>query len=169
MNRRSELLYGTVCGLFMSGWTLAEFALGFHTTSIEAGRYTGFVSFLFPVVFIGTALHDRQKAAGSPLPWLEGITTGFRIAFFAALFFTVFMTFYTLIINPGWLDATADWQRREFIRSGATDDEIGRFMEQQRQVNGPMARFIMGFIGATGLGVLVTLIEIPLLRLMARR
>lgn len=169
MNRRSDLLYGTVCGLFMSGWTLAEFALGFHTTSLGIGRYTGFVSFLFPVVFICTALHDRQKAAGTRLPWLDGITTGFRIAFFAALLFTAFMTFYTVVINPGWLDATADWQRREFIRSGAADDEIGRFMEQQRQVNGPMARFIMGFIGATGLGVLVTLLEIPLLRFVARR
>lgn len=164
MKPRSDVYYGIACGSTMSAWVLIEYALGFHTTSLEIGQYSGFVSFIFPIVFIFVAIHDRQSASLSKISWFDGINTGFRISFFAALFFTIFYIVYVNVINPEWLSATIEWQRKQLILSGASDDDIGKFMDQNRQMNSPLAQLIVGFISVTGLGVLVTLIEIPIVR-----
>lgn len=165
----SEILYGGFCGLAMSAWVLIEFTLGFHTTSPEIGQYSGFVSMIFPVVFIYVAMHDQQSFSGVPLTFLDGINIGFRIAFFSALIFTIFLLIYITYINPDWISTTIEWQRKKLILSGATDDEIGRFMEQNRQMNSSVAQSIMTFISSTGIGVLITLIEIPIVKTLRKK
>ncbi|MBI2428333.1 MAG: DUF4199 domain-containing protein [Ignavibacteriales bacterium] len=164
-----EILYGALCALAMSVWTLIEFALGFHTTSPEIGQYSGFVSIIFPIVFIYVALHDHQTNAGTPLPYLDGINIGFRIAFFSALLFTIFLFTYSTYINPDWVATTIEWQRKKLILGGATDDEIEKFMEQNRQMNNSLAQTIMTFISSTGIGVFVTLVEIPVVKALFKK
>lgn len=153
----------------MSIWTLIEFALGFHTTSPEIGQYSGFVSIIFPVVFIYTALHARQSEIHAPLPFLDGINKGFRIAFFSALLFTIFLFIYSTYINPDWIATAVEWQRKKLILSGATDDEIETFMEQNRRMNNSLTQTIMTFISSTGIGVFVTLVEIPIIKALFKK
>ncbi|MFZ4622588.1 MAG: DUF4199 domain-containing protein [Bacteroidota bacterium] len=164
----NELKYALLCGTALSLWVLIEFALGFHTTSLEIGQYSGFFSILIPIILIFSALQERQKQSGSLLSWTVGIDSGFRIAFYSALLFTMFMVIYRLYINPDWLEATIEWQRKKLILGGASDDEIGRFMESSRTMNSLPVQIITGFVGSTTVGVIVTLIEIPVLRVLAR-
>ncbi len=158
------LFYGILCGMSMSAWVLMEFALGFHTTSIEIGQYSGYFSIIFPIVYIYFALHGWQVHHKDTLPFIEGINTGFRLSFFCALILTLFFYLYNAYINPDWINATIEWQRKRLIAGGATDDEIGRFMEQNRAQNGSFGQTIMGFISVIGIGVLITLIEVPIIR-----
>lgn len=153
----------------MSVWTLIEFALGFHTTSPGIGQYSGFVSIIFPVVFIYVAIHDRQTDLKIPLPFFDGINIGFRLAFFSALLFTIFLFVYSTYINPDWIATTVEWQRKKLILNGATDDEIEKFMEQNRQMNNSLAQTIMTFISSTGIGVFITLIEIPIVKSLYKK
>ena len=158
------LFYGILCGLSMSAWVLMEFALGFHTTSIEIGQYSGYFSIVFPIIYIYLALHSRQAQHNNTLTAIEGINTGFRLSFFCAIVLTLFFYLYNAYINPDWINATIEWQRKRLIASGATDDEIGRFMEQNQTQNGSFGQTIMGFISVVGIGVLITLIEVPIIR-----
>ncbi len=164
----NDVKYAFLCGTGLSVWVLAEFALGFHTSSPEIGQYSGYFSILVPIILIFSALHDRQKQSGGPLAWKTGVDTGFRIAFFSALMFTVFMIIYRLYINPEWIELTIEWQRRKLILSGASDDEIGRFMASSRTMNSLPAQILTGFVGSTSVSVLITLIEIPLLRFFSK-
>jgi len=164
-----EFRYGLLCGAGMSMWVLIEFALGFHTTSLEIGQYSGYFSIFIPVVVIYIALQGQQTALNVALPIKAGINTGFQIAIFSAAIFTLFMFFYNNYINPEWIDAMVGWQRKNLIMSGATDDEIGRFMDQNRRMNNTLGQGIMSFISSTGLGVFVTLVELPIIRFVSSK
>ena len=164
-----EYRYGLLCGVGMSIWVLIEFALGFHTTSLEIGQYSGYASVFIPIVVIYVALKEQQTALNVVLPLKAGINTGFQIAIISAAIFTLFLFLYNNYINPEWIDAMVQWQRKKLILSGATDDEIGRFMNQNRKMNNSLGQGIMSFIGSTGLGVFVTLIELPIIRFVSSK
>jgi hypothetical protein len=165
----SDITYGILCGLAVSAWTMIEYLLGFHTTSPEIGQYSGFISIVFPVVFIFYALYERQSASGASLLFLDGINTGFRIAFFSALIITLFLFIYSTYINPEWIATAIEWQRKKMIIDGASDDEIEKFMEQNRLMNNSLAQSIMTFISSTGIGVLITLAEIPIIKFVHKK
>lgn len=160
---RSEYRYGIYCGLGLSGWVLLEYAFGFHTTSLKIGQYSGYFSMIIPAVLIYTALHDRRESQNGILSVKEGINLGFHIAIISAALFTLFMVIYNRYINPDWIDSMVEWQRRELILNGATDDAIGQFMKQNRKMNNPLGQAIVSFIGTTGLGVFFTLVELLIL------
>ena len=49
---RPDLKYGLIAGALMSAWMLLEHLFGLHTTDLAAGRYTGVVGDLIPVVVL---------------------------------------------------------------------------------------------------------------------
>lgn len=164
-----EYRYGIICGIGLSIWVLIEYALGFHTTSLMIGEFSGYGSIIIPAVLIYSALRHRQISLNGFLPVKDGITIGFHIAIISAALFTLFMVLYTSIINPGWIDAVVEWQRRELIIGGATDDDIGQFMNQNRRMNSILGQAIVRFIGTTGLGVFFTLTELLILSLWKKK
>lgn len=165
MNKlKIEHRYGILSGILLSVWVLIEYALGFHTTYVEIGSYSGYFSIIIPLSVIFVALHEQQIQSNSLLSWKDGINIGFRISFYSAVILTIFFYYYNTSINPGWIDAMIEWQRKKMIIGGATDDEIGRFMEENRRMNNSLSEAIMGFISTTGLGVFITLIEIPIVK-----
>jgi len=164
-----EMFYGVLCALAMSLWTLLEYALGFHTTSPEIGQYSGFVTILFPIIFIYVAMDEYQSTTHMPLRFLDGINIGFRIALYSAILFTIFLLIYSTYINPHWIETTLEWQRKKLILGGATDDEIEAFMEQNRSINSSFAQALMTLISSTSIGILITCIEIPIARLFFKK
>lgn len=156
--------YGILCGLALCAWVLIEFALGFHTTSLVIGQYSGYFSFIVPVVFIFVALREQQSKTHYILNTKDGINIGFQIAIISAALFTVFIYFYNNYINPEWIESMVEWQRKKLILSGATDDEIENFMEENRRMTNSLGQGIMSLIGNIGVGVFVTLVEIPVIK-----
>ncbi|MDD8017583.1 MAG: hypothetical protein PHP42_04360, partial [Bacteroidota bacterium] len=73
LKNKPEILYGFLCGVAMSVWILIEYALGFHTTSLEIGQISGYFSNLIPIIFIYIALHEFQEATSQKLSYIDGI------------------------------------------------------------------------------------------------
>ncbi len=165
----SETLYGIFCGLALCVWVLIEFALGFHTTSLEIGQYSGYFSIIVPIVFIFVALRDQQRKSNGLLSLKDGMNIGFQIAIISAAIFTIFLYIYNNYINTHWIEMMVEWQRKKLILGGASDDEIERFMDQNRQMNNSLGQSMMSFISSTGIGVFVTLIEIPIVKKFLQR
>ena len=153
----------------MSLWILAEYFLGFHTTSLDIGRYSGYFSFIIPVVFIFVALRERQSQTSGTLFLKEGINVGFRLTLISSIVLTVFLYLYNNHINPHWIDRMIEWQRKNLILNGASNDEIGRFVEQNSRQNNIFAQMVMNLINSAGVGVLITLIEIPFIKVFFKR
>ncbi|MCK9409363.1 MAG: DUF4199 domain-containing protein [Bacteriovoracaceae bacterium] len=164
-----EYRYGALCGLGLCGWVLVEYALGFHTTSLEIGSYSGYGSMIIPAVMIFSALREHQKIRHGILLTKDAVNIGFTIAIVSAGIITLFMAFYNSVINPEWIDAMVEWQRRKLILAGATDDQIEQFMGQNRRMNNTLGQAVMSFIGTTGLGVFFTIINLVLLNLFKRQ
>jgi len=158
------LFYGILCGISMCAWVLVEFVLGFHTTAIDIGQYSDYVLILFPIIYIFLALQNRQRHYKNRLTFIDGINTGFRLAFFSALILTLFFYVYIVYINPDWIQAAIEWQRKKLLLSGATDDQIEQFMNRNRVYNNSLGQAVMEFISTVGIGVLVTLVEIPIVK-----
>jgi hypothetical protein len=166
---KSEYRYGLLCGAGLNAWVLIEFALGFHTTSLEIGQYSGYVSFIVPLVVIFTALREEQSRSNGVLGIKEGINAGFQIAIYSAALFSLFLFVYNNYINPDWINLMVEWQRKKLILGGATDDEIGRFMQQNRSMNNSLGQGVMSFISSTGIGVLITVMEIFFIRQFSKK
>lgn len=166
---KREYRYGFICAAGLSLWVLIEFALGFHTTSFDIGRYSGYLSFVVPVIVIFIALMEEQSITHHRISLKAGVNTGFQIAIISAVLFTLFMVIYNAYINPHWIDSLIEWQRRQLILGGATNDDIERFVEQNRRMNNAFGQGIMNFMGTTGIGVVITLIEIPIVRMLGKK
>ena len=69
---KRALVYGFAGAAAVFLWTLAEFALGFHTSRAEVGRYSGFLALLFPLVAIVLAVRAARRAPRRRRPdWLR--------------------------------------------------------------------------------------------------
>ncbi|MDD8019392.1 MAG: DUF4199 domain-containing protein, partial [Bacteroidota bacterium] len=132
---------------------------------LEIGQISGYFSNLIPIIFIYIALHEFQEATSQKLSYIDGINIGFRATFIFSALLVFFLYVYNTTINPHWIEALVDWQRKKIIMNGASDDEISRFITQHRQMNSSPAQALMGFISYTALGVVITLIEIPIVKL----
>lgn len=166
---KPEYQYGLLCGIGLSVWMLIEFALGFHTTSLEIGQYSGYFSIFIPVVIIYAALKEQSSKMNGIVSVKEGMNTGFQIAIYSAVLFTFFLYVYNNYINPEWLNSLVEWQRKKLLLGGASDDEIERFMDQNRRMNNAVGQGVMSFISTTGIGIFVTLIEIPIIRMISKK
>jgi hypothetical protein len=67
------LRYGALAAAGGAVWTLTEYALGWHTTHAAVGRWTGFVSLVFPVAAIVWALRAARREAGGALSFRRGL------------------------------------------------------------------------------------------------
>lgn len=156
--------YGILCGLLMSCWVLIEYVLGFHTTSLDIGQYSGYFAVLIPLIIIFIALSERQKSLNRPIQFVDGINVGFKIAILSSLVLTIFFYIYNTYINPDWIDRMIDWQRKQMIINGSSPDEIQAFVNRNAVHYNALGQSIMGFISWTGIGVFITLLEIPLVK-----
>lgn len=93
-------MYGLLCGIGMTIWVMIEFLLGFHSTSLEIGQYSGFFSITIPAVFIYIALAEIQTKSNGTLSISQSIEVGFYIALVSGIIFTIFLYFYVNHINP---------------------------------------------------------------------
>lgn len=166
---RTEVRYGLYVATGLSAWVLAEYALGFHTISPQFGRFSGYGSIIVPLVLVFAALKERMRVYAGASPVIDGINTGFRIALLSALLFTLFMVLYNTVINPGWAQAMVDWERKRLLLNGATDDQIEQFMDRNRRINNIYGQAVIGFLGTVTLGVVITVVELTLLRWTVRR
>ena len=156
---KPEVKYGVFCGIGVGLWVVVEYLLGFHNKHIEIGRYSGYFSSIIPIVLIYLALRERRRLwhHGS-LTFRQGFQYGVILSLISAVIITGFFWVYNHAINPGWLDAAADFQRRKMLQAGAGAAEIRRQLDELQKYSSPMYQLVWNFIGTAGLGLLFTVI-----------
>lgn len=105
MMKRS--MFGAAAAVAVAAWTLLEFMLGFHTTRVEVGRYTGFIGLVFPIVAIAAALRSARTEEGGALSFRRGLLEGASVTAVFSLLGAVFLWLYFLAINPGFVETMA--------------------------------------------------------------
>lgn len=161
---KPELKYGLISGAGVCLWILGEFLLGFHTTRLEIGAYSGYFSGVIPLTTLYFLLKGRRDAApdGRLALW-TGIKSGLHAAFISGVIVYAFMFAYDSFINPGWMDHALDWRVARLRAEGITEIAIREQIKTYRQLTSPVGCLlsivagttVMGGIFATGLTLLL--------------
>lgn len=92
---RPSIVAGIGVGLATGSWMFAEYALGLHDDSADAGRWTGFLSLAFPV------LGAYWIASKAVLPsWLLVLREGLVFGALGGLLGAVAIYLYFTVVNP---------------------------------------------------------------------
>jgi len=98
---RRALLYGSLSAAAVAVWTLVELAIGFHGPRAEIGRWTGFISVVFPIAAVVLALRASRRDRGG-LSWSVGMQEGIAVSVVSSVLGAVFFWLYFTVINPGF-------------------------------------------------------------------
>jgi hypothetical protein len=166
---RPEFKYGLITGAGVCLWMILEYRLGFHTTRVAIGEYSGYFSSLVPLVTLFLLLKQKQvETPGGRLGLGQGISAGFFASFIASVIVYCFLVGYSQFINPGWLDYTLDWKVARWRGQGVAEIDIRRAITLYRQANSPGGLIATTVAGMTLLGGVFSLGLTFLVRRLSR-
>ncbi|MBI2497923.1 MAG: DUF4199 domain-containing protein [Opitutae bacterium] len=167
---KPELKYGLITGAGVCLWIMGEFLLGFHTTHLEIGAYSGYFSCVIPLTTLFLLLKGRRDAAPDRrLGLWPGIKSGLHAAFISGVIVYGFMFAYDNFINPGWLDHALDWRVARLRAGGVAETAIREEIKLYRQLNGPVGCLVSIVAGTTAMGGMFSAGITLLLRRWPRR
>ncbi|HYE59988.1 MAG TPA: DUF4199 family protein [Candidatus Kapabacteria bacterium] len=161
---KHELMYGVYIGLGVSVWVLLEFFLGFHTTRMELGQYSGFFSILIPIFFLMRALKEKRVEKGGDLSLKEGIKTGVIVSFAAASVLTLFFWAYNTRINPSWMEHGLAFETKRLELSGVSPEEVQKRITAMKEVYTLPNQLLGVFVGTILQSIFLTLILTIIIR-----
>lgn len=167
---RPELKYGLIAGGGVCLWVLGEFLLGFHTTRLALGAYSGYFSGLVPLATLFLLLKGlRDGAPDGRLGLWPGVKAGLHASFISGAIVYAFMLVYGHFINPGWQDLALDWRVANLRADGVAETAIREQIKLHRQLNSPVGCLLGVVAGTTLLGGLLSAGLTLLLRRWPRR
>lgn len=98
---------GLLAGAGMFGWTILEYALGWHTTRADIGAYTGFVGIAFPIAAIMLAIRAERRDRGGAIAFGPAFAQGIGVALIFSLGAAIGIWLYLTTIHPGFLTSAA--------------------------------------------------------------
>lgn len=94
---KSSLMAGLGVGLATGTWMFAEYALGLHDDPAGAGRWTGFLSLVFPV--LGAYWLVTRSALR---PWPAALRAGLVFGAAGGVVGGAAIYLYYAVVNPGF-------------------------------------------------------------------
>ncbi len=162
---KPEIKYGIIASVGVCLFVLLEYALGFHTTRLEIGEYSGYLSTIIPVVVFYLALKElRDTRYGGSLTIGQGLKAGGMMSLLSAVVITVFFQVYNKLINPGWMETAMEWQRNKLQQAGKGEAEIAAKMEGYQMMMSDTFQIVFQFLSTLILGTLIALILTLVLR-----
>lgn len=104
---RRAITYGLLATGGVAAWTILEFALGWHESRADVGRYTAWLALLPPIVAIVFGLRAARRERADGLSFGAGMAEGTGMSLVFAVAVTIFYYLYFSAINPGYNDAGA--------------------------------------------------------------
>ncbi len=158
---RIDIQFGIIAGFATILCFTLEFVLGFHTTYLNIGKYTSYLSALIPVITVYMAIKRHYtREEETFLTWRQGLQFDTVIFFTGLLIFTIFFIIYCYFINPDWKNFLQKLTEQEIILSDMSEEQIEiRFHEFTEILYNPSQiwfRYIIGYF----LGFLISLIVI---------
>lgn len=110
MNVKPEIKFGLLAGTALIAWTIAQYMLGFHTTRLHIGYYSGYGMYAFILLALWMGLREKNADKGYKMTFRMGIRTGLILLLIAAGTSSAFMFLYDYKINPLWVDSMINFQ-----------------------------------------------------------
>ncbi|MFQ5605591.1 MAG: DUF4199 domain-containing protein [bacterium] len=160
-----EVKFGIITGVGVCLWVLGEYFLGFHTTKLAVGKYSGYFSIIIPVVTIYLTLKQKRdyEYAGT-LSIGQGIKAGLILSIISAVITTLFFMVYNRFINPDWMELAMEWEKNNLIAAGATEIEISVAMAQFESMNSLPYQIFTGLLIPPIVGSFIALVQTLILR-----
>ena len=168
--KKIEVKYGLFIGIGLVVWILLEFALGFHTTRLEIGQYTGYAAVIIPLMLLYQGMKEKRdtELAGT-MKFGQGVLAGFFMSLVAApimgLFFYIFIEF----LNPRWLELTFELERAKLLQTGVAADTAAQMLEQIKPIFTMQVQVASAFFGTILQGLGLSVMVSALLRWKQRR
>lgn len=94
---RPSIIAGLCVGLATGAWMFTEYALGFHDDPAGAGRWTGFLSLMFPVFGAYWTVVKSKLST-----WIDPLREGLIFGSLGGLLGGAAIYFYFTVFNPGF-------------------------------------------------------------------
>lgn len=121
----TDLKSGAVIGCAVIIWMLIEYVLGFHSSRIYIGEWSGYGAWAVFLIALWIALRAKRKQfADRALTWIRGAFFGVVVSLPAALLIASFLFLYHLFINPSWTERNILHREEVMRQRGATEEEI---------------------------------------------
>ena len=111
MKIKPEIKYGLWGGLLLMGWTLIQFALGFHTDKFWLEQYSAYGTYLIILICVWLGLNEKRKDYKGSFSVRRGVKESIYQLIFTAVISSVFMFAYDYKINALWVERLIEWQR----------------------------------------------------------
>jgi hypothetical protein len=111
MKIKPEIKYGLWGGLSLIGWTLLQYAMGFHTDKFWLEHYSGYGSYLIVLIFVWLGLNEKRKDYNGNFSVRRGVKESMYQLIFTAIISSLFMFVYDYKINALWVERLIEWQR----------------------------------------------------------
>jgi len=162
MNPPVQIKYGVIVGIGVSAWVLLEFLLGFHTSLMHVGQYTGYISIIVPIlgIYFGLKEIKKQEAFG----FWNGVKHGMLIVSLASVIITMFFYGYNTIIHPEWLDRGIEFQTQQMRAQGISEGNITDMTLQMREFYTSPAQYPAIFLGILLQGIILSMIIAAFMR-----
>ena len=151
-----ELKWGVILGLSVSLWIMVEFFLGFHTTRMNYGIYSGYVASLIPIVCLWYGIKEVKKTFPH-MRFLQGFASGLCMAFFAAFIVTGFLYVYNVYINPSWMENGYQFVASQLNASGLDQTHVATQLDELRMLYTLNGQLFAGFLGMLVQGLIISL------------
>lgn len=95
---KGSVTAGAAVGMATSAWMFAEYALGLHIDPTGPGRWTGFISLIFPVAASIWLVRSLR-----PMSWRAALREGAIFGGVSGLVNGAAVLFYFEVLNPGFM------------------------------------------------------------------
>ncbi|MEK6921514.1 MAG: DUF4199 domain-containing protein [Nanoarchaeota archaeon] len=160
---KPELRFGLIIGLGVSLWVLIEFLLGFHTTRMEMGQFTGYLSVIIPILALYYGLTERYIQEPTITYW-QTVKVGMTMVIIAAIIISLFMALYNTTIHPDWVEEGIAYEKQYLQEINATAEEITQAEEAMKVMFSTEVQMIGSFIGVVVQGFFLCLLISWLIR-----
>ena len=155
---RFEFTYGLASGLGVCLWVMVEYLLGFHTTRLAIGEYSGYFSSLVPLACLWLMLRRQQTAFGPLFTLPRALKSGLLASFVGAVVVYIFFVAYNRFINPGWLDHALEWKVAQLRAAHVPEVDIRQEINFYRKTNTPVGLLLTTVGGTTLMGGIMTVL-----------
>ena len=160
---KPELRYGLLIGLGVSLWVLIEFLLGFHTTRMEMGQFTGYLSVIIPILALYYGLTEKYIQEPAITYW-QTVKAGMTMVLIAAVIISLFMALYNTTIHPEWVEEGIAYEKQYLQEMNATAEEITQAEEAMKVMFSTEVQMLGSFIGVMIQGFFLSLLISWLIR-----
>ena len=152
---KTEVKWGIILGLSVSLWVFIEYLLGFHTTRISWGVYSGYVAPIVPLLCYWYGIKEKKSQLQS-MRFLQGFASGLMMAMIGAVIITGFFYVYLTAVNPHYLQDELSFINTSLTTGGMNSTEVASSMQDLAELYTFTGQLFQAFLGTLIQGAIVS-------------